>query len=146
MYKPLSFFVDVFSSSISRVCFSISPVYCSTCSLSILIWLSRSWTAFRIFTTKSKHNTKTQNYQDFNVRHILHSCGTHKYLHIHCWRTLWTENKGRDKIRGPRWMKLTAQSSYMTWPRAAIDMEGRIGLYVKTGQRERTKRRNMTYT
>lgn len=42
---PLSFMVDVLSSSTSLACFSMSPVYCSTCSLSILIWLSRSWTA-----------------------------------------------------------------------------------------------------
>lgn len=34
---PLSFMVDVLSSSTSLACFSMSPVYCSTCSLSILI-------------------------------------------------------------------------------------------------------------
>lgn len=112
-HTPLSFLVDVFSSSMSRVCFSISAVYCSTCSLSILIWLSRSWTHCGRFTnilTRWEFH-RTQNYQQ---------------LHSSLGELIWWKQE-RPSVRGPSKIKLTPQSSYMTWPRAAMEMEGRTG-------------------
>ncbi len=110
IHPPLSFFVDVFSSSMSRVCFSISPVYCSTCSLSILIWLSLSWTAFRAFTNNSKWSEfmcKTEHTKWSALSPLR------KFMK--------RKQEGRLRIRHTWQMKLTLQSSYMTWPRAAIE-------------------------
>lgn len=72
---PRSFLVDVFSSSMSSACFSISPVYCSTCSLSILIWSSRSWTAFtastRSFQEAEKFTCQTNHSSADWALHLL---------------------------------------------------------------------------
>ena len=46
---PLFLWSSFFRSSIINVFFSISFVYCSTCSVSILIWLSRSCIPYKIF-------------------------------------------------------------------------------------------------
>lgn len=129
-HPPLSVFVDVFSSSMSWACFSISLVYCSTCSLSILIWWSLSWTAFRESTnnlyvgvtqTAGVTQTHTQSSAGWSIS--LMSLGTNGKVGVRdTWRGTYTakfiynlaQSSERDAI-GERGREKTQSIKWKDW-------------------------------